>query len=237
MPGAGFPCSRTLEASIDRYRYFQNGHLQGWLATTGQILYLTESSGTQQAFVGRDPGEPGLQLTDTGRPVAWAYSHPRLERVVIAEDTAGNEKNQLTLFNAITGRHHRFTNADWENSSVLWSRSGHLVALTSNARNGKDGDLYVIDPTRRSTGRKLKDATGTLLAQSWSPDNRRLAAIEQSPDWRESRVHLIDVQTGRSETLPQPEGTPVLGRPLGTGRPFALLAHRPRLRIPLPGEI
>ncbi len=199
----------TLEASIDRYRYFQNGHLQGWLATTGQILYLTESSGTQQAFVGRDPGEPGLQLTDTRRPVAWAYSHPRLERVVIAEDTAGNEKNQLTLFNAITGRHHRFTNAEWENSSVLWSRSGHMVALTSNARNGKDGDLYVIDPMRQTTGRKLKDAVGTLLAQSWSPDNHRLAAIEQSPDWRESRVHLIDVQTGQSETLPQPVGPPV----------------------------
>ena len=200
---------RTLEASINRYRFFQNGHLQGWLAATEQILYLTESEGTQQAFVGRDPGSPGQQLTDTRRPVAWAYSHPRLERVIIAQDTDGNEKNQLTLFNAITGGASDSPMPTGRTARCSRSRLGRMLALTSNARNAKDGDLYVIDPLRHSTGRKLKDATGTLLAQSWSPNSRRLAAIEQSPDWREARVHLIDVETGQAEMLPQPVGPPV----------------------------
>ena len=162
---AGVPIlSGGLETTIDRYRFLQNGHLQGWLANTGQVLYLTESEGTPQAFVGRDPGSRVLQLTQTGRPIAWVYSHPRLERVIIAEDSDGNEKNQLTLFNVSSGRRHNFASGNRENNSVLWSRSGHLVALTSNARNDKDGDLYVIDPAGQSMGKKLKNATGMIRA-------------------------------------------------------------------------
>ena len=137
------------------------------------------------------------------------YSHPRLERVIIAEDADGNEKHRLTLFDLSSGVRHPFANGNWENNSVVWSRSGHMIALTSNSRNGKDADLYVVDPMRPATGRKLKDATGAMFAQSWSPDNRRLAAVEHSPDSREARVHLVDVATGNTETLPQPPGTPV----------------------------
>jgi dipeptidyl aminopeptidase/acylaminoacyl peptidase len=199
----------SLEATVNRYRFLQSAHLEGWLAATRQVLYLTTTAGTQQAFVGRDPGVPGWQLTDTGSPVGWVYSHPRLERVIIAEDADGNEKHRLTLFDLSSGLRHPFTNGNWENNSVLWSRSGQLVALTSNSRNGKDGDLYVVDPMRPGTGRKLKDATGTMLAQSWSPDNRRLAAVEHSPDSRETRVQLVEVATGHTETLPQPPGTQV----------------------------
>ncbi len=198
-----------LEASIDRYRFRQHPDLQDWLAGTRRILYLAASEGIQQAFVARRPGEPGWQLTDTLRPVAWAYSHPRRERVIIGEDDAGNEQHRLSLFDVRTGRYHKFTSGRWENRGVLWSRSGHMLALTSNARNGKDGDLYVIEPPDISTGRRLKDATGMMLAQSWSPDDRRLAAVEHSPSGRESRVHLIEVDTGQTQTLPQPPGIPV----------------------------
>ena len=134
-----------------------------------------------QAIAGEHPGEPGTQLTDTHSPVAWVYSDPRRERLVIAEDLDGNERYRLTLHDLSTGEYHRFTNGLWENSSVLWSRSGHMLALTSTARNGKDGDLYVIEPPDTSTGRRLKAATGSLVAQNWSPEDRRLAVVEHTP--------------------------------------------------------
>jgi dipeptidyl aminopeptidase/acylaminoacyl peptidase len=198
-----------LDATIDRYRFSASGELQGWLAATRQILYLATSDGMDQVFVCSRPGEPPWQLSDTKRPVAWAYSDPRRSRVIIAQDNQGNEQHWLTLVDLRTGRHQKFTNGQWENRGVLWSRSGHMVALTSNARNGKDGDLYVIDPARQSTGRRLKNASGMLFAESWSPDDRRLAAVEYPPDLHEARVHLIDVETGQTETLPQPSGAPV----------------------------
>ena len=135
-----------LDATIDRYRFFQHAEWQGWLAGSRRVLYLQSVAGTVQAIAGEHPGEPGTQLTDTHSPVAWVYSDPRRERLVIAEDLDGNERYRLTLHDLSTGEYHRFTNGLWENSSVLWSRSGRMLALTSTARNGKDGDLYVIEP-------------------------------------------------------------------------------------------
>jgi dipeptidyl aminopeptidase/acylaminoacyl peptidase len=200
---------RELDATIDRYRFFQHGDFQGWLAGSRRILYMKSSGGTLQAFVAQYPGDPGEPVTDTQRPVAWVYSDPWRERLVIAEDRDGNERHRLTLHDLSTGRHRSFTNGLWENSSVLWSRSGRMLAFSSTARNGKDSDLYVIEPPFTTTGRRLKEATGVLLAQSWSPDDRRLAVVERAPDRHESRVHLIDVESGQTETLPQPTGTQV----------------------------
>ncbi len=198
-----------LEGQIDRYRFYQSADLQGWVATSRRILYLTSSDGVQQPFVGQEPGEPGWNFTETGRPVAWAYSNPRRQQVIIAEDDDGNEQHQLTIYYLLTGRSRRVTNGQWENRSARWSRSGHLLAFTSNARNGKDGDLYVVDPSKTAAGRRLKEATGTLFAESWAPDDKRLAAVEFTPNLRDSRVHLIEVATGQTQTLPVPPGKPI----------------------------
>ncbi len=67
---------KDLDATIDRYRFSACGDFQGWLAETRQILYLTTSDGMDQVFVCPQPGQPPRQLSDTGRPVAWAYSDP-----------------------------------------------------------------------------------------------------------------------------------------------------------------
>ena len=68
----------------------------------------------------------------------------------------------------------------------------------------------MINPPYKHTGRRLMEAAGTILAQSWSPDDQRLAAVEWSPDSTSTRVHLIEVKTGKVETLPQPAGEPAL---------------------------
>ena len=79
-------------------------------------------------------------------------------------------------------------------------------------------------------------AAGTIFAQSWSPDDQRLAAVERSPDTTSTRVHLVEVKTGKVETLPQPAGEPVVrnAHPLVGGQRLALLAYRFPLRIHAP---
>ena len=79
----------------------------------------------------------------------------------------------------------------------MWSRDGLLLAFTSNARNGKDRDLYVISPPDTATGRKLKEADGYCIAHDWSPDGSRIVATESRFHRREQVVVLIDVLNGR----------------------------------------
>lgn len=88
--------------------------------------------------------------------------------------------------------------------------SGRFLALTSNARNGQDQDLYLIRPPSPTTGRRVMEAWGVCVAYDWSPDDRRVAAAEFRPDGDESRVHLIDAEAGTVETLPQPAGPAVI---------------------------
>jgi dipeptidyl aminopeptidase/acylaminoacyl peptidase len=204
------PIPADLDESIDRYRFTDSASLQGWLAGTRRILYVSESGELDQAFLSVLPGGLPRQLTTSYRSVAWVSSHPRRERVILAENEEGSERFQLSLLDLVTGFSRPFTNELWENQGALWSWSGHLLAMTSNSRNGKDGDLYVIDPPDKASGRRLREADGILLAQSWSPDDRRIAAVEWSPDRRTSRVHLIEVRTDQTETLTQPPGEPVV---------------------------
>jgi dipeptidyl aminopeptidase/acylaminoacyl peptidase len=193
-----------LDVTLAQYRFSDSVSFQGWMAGTRRVLYLDESEGTQQAFLRNAPNEPNQKLDASGRPVAWICPHPSRDRLVIALDHGGDENYDLILRDLTTGVFRVFTNGRWRNTSPLWSPRGHFLALTSNARNGKDRDLYVVTPPEGSTGRRLKEAVGTCIAQDWSPDERRIVAVEYRPDGNESRVQLIDVATRQVEVVPQP---------------------------------
>jgi dipeptidyl aminopeptidase/acylaminoacyl peptidase len=203
------PIPADLDPALDLYRFWGSVSFQGWLGGTRRVVYLYESEGTQQVFLRFDPDEPEQRLTSFGRSVAWVSPHPSRDRLVVALDRQGNENYQLHLRDLTTGVFQTFTNDHWRNTSLLWSPRGHFLALSSNARNGKDRDLYVVTPPDGFTGRRIKNAVGTCVAQDWSPDERRIAAVEFRPDWNASWVHLIQVETGAVETIRQPAGLPV----------------------------
>ena len=203
------PIPAELDQELDLYRFYESVSFQGWLAGTRRVVYLLESNGIPQVFVRSDPDQPEQQLTSFRRPVAWVCPHPARERLVIALDQAGQENYQLLLSDQPTRALHTFTNSFWRNTGLLWSPRGHFLALTSNARNGTDRDLYIVKPPYATTGRRIRDAIGTCSAQDWSPDERRIVAVELRPDWTESCVELIDVATGTVEIIPQPIDQPV----------------------------
>ena len=159
----------------------------------------------------------------------WATANPEMPSFVFALDEAGNENYRLFLHEVATGQSQRFTNGFWHNTFPVWSRDGLLLAFTSNARNGKDRDLYVISPPDTATGRKLKEADGYCIAHDWSPDGSRIVATESRFHRREQVVVLIDVLNGRIESLPTPSGIPAFRdhiRWSGDGA-FAVLADEP----------
>jgi len=99
------------------------------------------------------------QLTATGRPVRWAAVDPAHERFVFALDQAGSENYQLFLHNISTGESRRFASGPWENRNAVWSEGGEMLAFNSNARNGRDHDLYLIRPPDAATGRSFAKST------------------------------------------------------------------------------
>jgi dipeptidyl aminopeptidase/acylaminoacyl peptidase len=223
------PIPPWLDDSLATYRFSERASFQDWLAGTRRVIFLAESEGIEQAFLLEKPEASRRQLTSLNQPVAWVCAHPNRERIVIAHDDGGNERYRLLLHDLTTNESRPFTNGDWENKFTHWSPSGRSLALSSNARNGKDFDLYLVRPPVTASGRRLRCATGRCVAQRWSPDERRLAVVEYRPDLKESRVHLIDLASGNVESLPQPEGRPVIRSSVkwsGDGKSLYWLTNR-----------
>ena len=82
---------------------------------------------------------------------------------------------------AYGGEPRRITDGKSRNTSPKWSPSGELLAWSSNARNGRDMDLYVASPLDPHFTRRFKEVSGNWTVADWSPDEMQ---------GRRRRVHL-----------------------------------------------
>ena len=88
---------------------------------------------------------------------------------------------------------------------IVWSRQGKWLAYDSSERNGKDRDLYVVQPSDPKTKRLLAQVEGPFSPNEWSPDGNSLLAIEVTAN-AERYVWLIDVKTGQKRALTPRDG-------------------------------
>ncbi len=122
-------------------------------------------------------------------------------------DEGGAENSQLFLQDRKTGEVRRITDGKSRNMAPKWSPSGALLAWSSNARNGRDMDIYVAAPTDPHFVRRVKEVSGQWTVSDWSPDETKLLAVEYL-SINDSRIHIIEVDTGKSQMIaPHPEDT------------------------------
>src|SRR3954469_4170135 len=152
--------------------------------------------------VNRDPvpGGARTQLTFFPDRVLGATARPGSSRFASWTDEGGAENYQIFLHDERGGDGTRLTDGRSRNASPVWSNAGKRLAWSSNARNGRDMDLYVADPAGTGPPRRFKDVEGTWTVADWSPDDARVAAVEYV-SINETYVHLVDVATGETETV------------------------------------
>jgi dipeptidyl aminopeptidase/acylaminoacyl peptidase len=191
-----------LGTELNAFRFRNLARFAGWFAGGRRMLLFKHSDdGTEQVFLQDSPRDPPVQLTVFGRPIVWVYAHPNRQRFIVALDEAGNEKNHLFLHDVVAKESQRFAHGQCRNDYPCWSKSGRLLAFSSDARNGRDMDLYIVNPPVKSTGRLLRKASGICAAQAWSPDDRKIAVVEYPPASDRSEVHVVDVATGEDQLI------------------------------------
>ncbi len=131
-------------------------------------------------------------------------ARPRHDQFLYMADEGGAENYQLFLQDRKGGEARRITDGKSRNMAPKWSPSGSLLAWSSNARNGRDMDLYVAAPTDPNFVRRLEEVSGQWTVSDWSPDETRIVAVEYI-SIRESYLHVIEVATGKVQTItPRP---------------------------------
>ena len=122
------------------------------------------------------------------------------DQVVYLLDEGGAENFQFFLLDRRTGRAQRFTDGRHRYVSPLWSHNGKRLAYAGNVRNGRDMDIYIVDPSTPGSERRLVEVKGDWDPVEWSADDGRLL-LSEGISVNESYLHWVDVASGELHTI------------------------------------
>ena len=193
---------------LSRYGEFRAAALQSWHPVRREILITTRFADVPQVHHVTAPGGARHQLTFDRERITDASFDPAEGRYfTYSRDIGGNEFYQIFLHDMQTSRSTMLTDGKSRNSPGMWSRDGKLIAFTSTRRNGREFDVWVVEPSGPQTARMVFQAptVGWMIAD-WSPDNKKLLLAKYTSIATVS-VHELDIASGKARAVsPEAEG-------------------------------
>jgi Tol biopolymer transport system component len=172
------PVPAGVRQALNRYQNIRSASFQDWSFDGSGMYIITRFADVPQVHFVATAGGARTQLTFVPERVLSVSARPKHDQFLYMIDEGGAENYQLFLQDRKGGEPRRITDGNSRNMAPKWSPSGELLAWSSNARNGRDMDLYVASPLDPHFVRRLKDVSGEWTVADWSPDETRLAAVE-----------------------------------------------------------
>lgn len=191
-----------LASAVSNYLEFRASNFQDWHPTRRDVLFTTRLGDTPQLHLLRQPGGSRVSLTSLAEPVlAGRFNPADPHQVVFVQDSGGGEFYQFYALDVAQGTTRLLTDGKSRNTNPRWSRRGEWVAYASTRRNGRDTDLYVLDPRRPGSDRCVAELSGSGWAVlDWSPDDRQWL-VQAYVSINESYLYLVEVATGAKRLL------------------------------------
>jgi dipeptidyl aminopeptidase/acylaminoacyl peptidase len=204
------PIPMSIADGVAPYGQFRQARLLGWHPTRRRILISTAFGNVSQIHEVRTPGGARTQLTFFRDGVTGGASYePGGRYFVFRKDTSGGgEAMQLFRYDLDSGRITLLTDGRSRHGVPVWSNRRGLIAYSSTRRDGKDRDLWVMNPLETASERMVAEVDGTWDALDWSADDKELLAQELIAGSSETRLWRIAVDSGRRRLL-----TPQTGQP------------------------
>lgn len=196
----------SLVKDVSHYTRGRNAGLLSWHPVRREMLILTRFGDTAQVHQVRFPGADRTQLTffDDRVSTGLSYQPTSGNYFVFSKDSGGDQNYQNHRYDLATGAITLLTDGKSKNSPGLWSNTGDRMVYSSTRRNGKDVDLYVIDPSQPKSNRILAQLEGGgWNPLDWSPDDQKIL-VQETISINESYLWLFDV-TGGEKTLLTPK--------------------------------
>ncbi|HEX6624788.1 MAG TPA: hypothetical protein VF064_13835, partial [Pyrinomonadaceae bacterium] len=196
----------NIAEEVRRYTEFRAANLSSWHPTKREMLISTRFGDTNQVHHVKMPGGARTQLTFFPERSGGAAYRPKTgDYFVFNKDIGGNEFFQFYRYDVATGDVSLLTDGKSRNTGGTWSHGGEWLAYQSTRRNGKDNDIYLVNPAQPSSNKLLIEVEGGGWGVSdWSPDDKKLL-VGEFISANESYGYVVDVATGE-KTLLTPKG-------------------------------
>lgn len=219
-----------LRARIEPYLDARAASLFDWHPARREMLIGTRFSDVTQVHRVTEPMGARRQLTFYADRVSGASWEPtRGEFFIFSKDTGGGEFFQLYRYDFPSGKVTLLTDGKSRNTGPRWSHSGRLIAWSSTRRNGRDTDIWQMDPRDPASPKQILEVSGGgWFALDWSPDEKQLLVGEYISA-NESRIWLVNLSDGTRRRITPDDPDPVAwisARFTPDGRSVLLLTDR-----------
>ncbi|WP_231754066.1 S9 family peptidase [Caulifigura coniformis] len=210
MDVSGVPAvPKELMDQLRQYQSVRNAGFRGWAPDGKGILIQTQFGNTMQLHRVYEPGGRREQMTFLDEPTDGRFLKGTQDGTLLLQLSAGgNENNQLLRFDREDGRVILLTDGTSRHTFGPQSEDGSFLIVAHNARNGRDMDLFRLDPRNPASPEKLMEVENELWdPQDLSLDGRKLL-MSRYVSINESYPAVFDMTTKVRTPIPPPPGAP-----------------------------
>ena len=204
----------ALATQVKKYTEARGAGLVAFHPLKKEMIISTRFANTSQLHFVNQPLGMRKQITFFDEPIGNAsYEPTKGEYIIIRKDIGGNEFGQLYKYDLKTLQSTLLTDGGRsQNGNVTWRKDGKGFFYTSTKRNGKDRDIYYLEPDNLATDKLILQVEGGGWSiQDLSKDFKKLI-IGEYVSANESYLYLLDVASGTlSELTPRNEPKVVSG--------------------------
>ena len=203
-----------IVSDLNRYQNVRQAGFQAWDADGESLFISTRFGDVGQIHRVDMPGGARHQVTYYREPVGQVVRQPGTSTLLFTRDAGGSEFAQIFMLDPEGGDATMLTDGESRNGAVLFDRDGRRIAFQSTRRNGASNDIWIMDP---------EDPDSAELALE-SPDGSWWGPIDFSASGSkilvlnyvsitDSRVNLLDLDTGELTLLAGGADTPSVNQP------------------------
>jgi dipeptidyl aminopeptidase/acylaminoacyl peptidase len=201
------PVPASLGAETAPYRRSPGSSLIGWDPEKPEVIISGYCLGVRCASRVVNPGQSPqflLKLPSWYRDISL---EPGGTFLIYNKPIDENFLDQIYRYDLKTKETTLLTDGKSRNRYPLFSSSAKLLSYSSNRRNGRDLDVYEVDPLNPASTHMLAKFEGEDWAVfDWSPDDRKVI-LSDYKSTTETYLWILDIESGQKTFLTPARGS------------------------------